>query len=743
MYEELYIIKNGERVKLDLNTPSGITLNFKSNIFGDLSKITCSYSYTFKLPLTLNNRLALDNADDIRASSKMTRKRLVAEFHQNGIKIFDDANLYIDTLDSSFQAVMTWGVIRGMDALKDNDISLREIQFQFRDPRDAIARYGIKTAVPTPQSWDNTNEYFIPLRKLESSYIYNQERYVYKRDIGSGQLPVVPVNRIIQAINDYYGTTFYFGEAYSGSRTWDAQSHSFRGVEQPDIVAFGVVPLVNRGLTDEQYEERTGTLKNVKVLNNTIFGITLTIWDDLKVPNVLGYDYTAPDVNDYFDIGNNGSSTTKKFTFFKKNNSIIEKAAIDGYIRVAFSTIGERWKGSKLEYSKTDVVPKLIVHRRKFQLKEGSSTNGEYVWEDAASLEGKFSGYHTDVDGDYIYNYYIFEFDFREAEGRKRLEIEDFSSSSVYPFLMAFDYAVQYTEEVSEFKIIPGGNLSDNINSGWETDIVSNLPDVSALTFMKALYYMLGAFPMVDSQGRIIPHYYSDLYQKVYSDKALDWSSKLCSAPGELPSKIAYSVSGFGQRNYYLMKNDDLENKSDRENEDVYESGMGCIYCQNETLEKNKTIIQLPWYGAFLKDASRPSMETGRDMKYQKYNDDDTTSFNEAKPAIGIVCPVEECTYKTPITNPPTCIPQGTYAMLLHIWDGFKTIDENPSYDALQTIMNDPIVITEYVNLNELDIRDIDYSVPIYLHKYNAYFALVSIQRDANGKSKCEFLKLP
>lgn len=46
MYEELYIIKDEERHKLDLNCPSGITLNFKSNLFGDLSKISASYSYT-------------------------------------------------------------------------------------------------------------------------------------------------------------------------------------------------------------------------------------------------------------------------------------------------------------------------------------------------------------------------------------------------------------------------------------------------------------------------------------------------------------------------------------------------------------------------------------------------------------------------------------------------------------------------------------------------------------------------
>lgn len=65
------------------------------------------------------------------------------------------------------------------------------------------------------------------------------------------------------------------------------------------------------------------------------------------------------------------------------------------------------------------------------------------------------------------------------------------------------------------------------------------------------------------------------------------------------------------------------------------------------------------------------------------------------------------------------------------------------SYKELQDIMANPIIITEQFNLNEFDLRDIDYSVPIYLQKYNAYFAIVSIQRDSKCKCKCELIKLP
>lgn len=744
MVEELFVIKDGERFKLDLNTPSGISLNFKSNIFGDLSKITCSYSYTFKLPHTLKNRLVLDSAEDVRHNSNMVRQKLVAEYFQNGIRIFNDANMYIDTIENGYAAVLTWGVVRGMEVLKDDDISLRELPIA---TASQIARFGIRTAIPRPTTWSNAADYYIPYRTSEGAYLYNQQKYIYgfEREYGSESLPVIPVKRLVDMINAHYGTQFFFGDTVNGSSLWDSANHRFNSSGVPDLIAFGAVPLVKKDLTDGEYEKRTGTLKNVTVLNNTLWGIALPVWDDCKAYNVISYEYTAPVVNNYFDIGNNGSTTgtTRKYTFFRKASAMVEKVELDGYIRVTMANVGRRWNGSKLEYEKVDVEIKLIVYKRKRKLKEGSSTNGEIVYEEAATVTGKFLGPVVETNGNYMYEFYQYEFDFREEYGRSRISLEDFNDSSeTYPYFMSINEKVRTVDEVSNFKIVPRGNMTDSITSGWEIDLMSNLPDVSCLTFMKALYYMLGAFPAIDAQGRIVPLYYSDLFNNKTAYNVSDWSDKLMSQSNAVPEKISFSVSGFGQRNYYLMKNDSLDEKDSDDKDDVYEAGMGCIVCNNKTLDKEKTIIQIPFYGAFLQDKDRPKYETGRDMKYKKFNSDDTTDFNEAKPAIGIIRPIEQCKYLS-TGNPPVCQGLGTYTMLFHVWDGFKCIDEDYSYDSLQSIIYEPVVLTEYVKLSEFDLRDLDYTRPVYLEKYNAYFAIVSIQRDANGKCKCELIKLP
>ena len=52
---------DGELVDLDEDTQ--ITLNIKSNLFTDLSKIVSNNSYTIKLPKTVRNQRIIEHAD--------------------------------------------------------------------------------------------------------------------------------------------------------------------------------------------------------------------------------------------------------------------------------------------------------------------------------------------------------------------------------------------------------------------------------------------------------------------------------------------------------------------------------------------------------------------------------------------------------------------------------------------------------------------------------------------------------
>lgn len=158
MKEELFVLTDSGYERLDLSEPSGIQLNYKSNLFGDLSKIECSHTYTFKLPMTINNRRLLDFAEDIRHQSNMIRKRLSASYYQNGVNLFQNANLYIDSIGTSYNAVMTWDVIDGMTAIKDNDIPLNELP-----NNNDETRFGGVEATTEDKAFSNTELVLHPI----------------------------------------------------------------------------------------------------------------------------------------------------------------------------------------------------------------------------------------------------------------------------------------------------------------------------------------------------------------------------------------------------------------------------------------------------------------------------------------------------------------------------------------------------------------------------------------------------
>ena len=95
MTEELYI--NNKRV--DMNADTKITLNFKSNILGDISKITSSNSQTISLPKTNHNRNIFDDPTSPSRSSSFPRRKHPARYVKNGVTVIADA--YAVLLDCS------------------------------------------------------------------------------------------------------------------------------------------------------------------------------------------------------------------------------------------------------------------------------------------------------------------------------------------------------------------------------------------------------------------------------------------------------------------------------------------------------------------------------------------------------------------------------------------------------------------------------------------------------------------
>ena len=190
MKEELYI--KGESVDLG---DSEITLNFKSNLLGDISKITASNSYTIKLPRTNKNIRLFDFPDVAGHESYMMRDYFNAEYYRNGIKLFDANAVLISCSEDGFDVALTWGMSEKFIQLMNDDRSIQE----FAD-----------MALP----WNSSTTYDNGLvdGKLSHGYI----RHNAGIDVDSNRdkifiHPSVNCMRLLEEIASYYGLTMDWG----------------------------------------------------------------------------------------------------------------------------------------------------------------------------------------------------------------------------------------------------------------------------------------------------------------------------------------------------------------------------------------------------------------------------------------------------------------------------------------------------------------------------------------------------
>lgn len=134
MRDEMFFI-DGELVDLDEDTK--ITLNIKSNLFTDLSKIVSNNSYTIKLPKTVRNQRIIEHADLPACGTDYPRKFHQGRYFRNGVEIVPDAKVALISVSDAIEMAMTWGNSTAFQSLVDADYSLRNLN----EVVDGVSRY--------------------------------------------------------------------------------------------------------------------------------------------------------------------------------------------------------------------------------------------------------------------------------------------------------------------------------------------------------------------------------------------------------------------------------------------------------------------------------------------------------------------------------------------------------------------------------------------------------------------------
>ena len=120
------LIIEGQHV--DLAPDTDITLEYVSNLIGDVGKINLSHSYTAKLPRTTRNARILDDPGRPGHESSRTRRFLSAQYYRNGINLIGQAQAYIlRTTPDSYEVALVWSTLEALQTLSQNAATLNDL----------------------------------------------------------------------------------------------------------------------------------------------------------------------------------------------------------------------------------------------------------------------------------------------------------------------------------------------------------------------------------------------------------------------------------------------------------------------------------------------------------------------------------------------------------------------------------------------------------------------------------------
>lgn len=121
--QQLYI----DGVLMDMSEESEITLDIKSNLFRDITKMTANTTYTINLPKTAHNMAVLQFAGKPSTSSKYPYIFHTARYFRNGLEIIRNGRASVLSVKETIEISIYWGLFQALETLQSSDLKLNEL----------------------------------------------------------------------------------------------------------------------------------------------------------------------------------------------------------------------------------------------------------------------------------------------------------------------------------------------------------------------------------------------------------------------------------------------------------------------------------------------------------------------------------------------------------------------------------------------------------------------------------------
>ena len=622
--EQLYI--DGELVDLDEDTK--ITLNIKSNLFTDLSKIVSNNSYTIKLPKTVRNQRIIEHADLPACDTDYPREYHEARYFRNGIEIIPDGKAVLMSCSDTLDVALTWGNVSLMESITDGDKTLNDLKNESLSGFFTIWKREIS-------SYDDSSDFIVADMDMGIRN-YDEKNYVH---------PSVRVPWILERI------------------TADSEvSFSWPSTVKAELIDRLLVPMTTK------IGERENTFSivrlSMKYRNGQIEGM-----GDYYVHAAI----TAQAGNSYME-------TTEP------------SDDIYWCVKMLYDNIKLRITGDVSFYFSSDTPrnPRIIG----YTLTDGSPM--EVFSANAASLEKTL--------GD---NWYVtFDFD-DESSVLKVGDVIYFAFDDI-GYVIDNPTEGYGTWNMGLYYSIEEASPEEAGVSNGIFPIIPNLPDIKWIDFLKAIMSMCGLFAVADGESNTIRFVTAD---SIIANKsrAVDWTKKVVATYQEnKPNEITYTLDGFARYNYYRYKEDDTV----KGNYDAF------LRVENATLDEDTDAVTLPFAGTDTRN---------RKAYIPAYN------YDNSEEGVGELESVE------PRILFETNEGGKAKATFRELWWS-ELIGKY--YESYQTLIRRPVVIREKIEISDVELREIDVTVPVYLAQYGRYYAIISIKAEDTGICECELLQL-
>lgn len=282
----------------------------------------------------------------------------------------------------------------------------------------------------------------------------------------------------------------------------------------------------------------------------------------------------------------------------------------------------------------------------------------------------------------------------------------------------------------STLSVVQNGDVIDQLEYGQLININSLLPDITQLELLKNYMQMFCLLPVIDEPNKTVTLVkFDDILLNV--PNCYDWSNKLDLTEEH---EITFIDDNYGQTNNFKYKQDGDEPKPIGTD--------GVIIISNSNLEKEKDVIELVFAGT-------NSVTRCEGLQVDNIGIFENGEYKSEREPRVLVADIQTYPYSITLTDSgATSYAASTFSRPYFI-DSTKAFNLGFGnnllanyYDLLSNVLSGVKLVKILVRLNVSDISQLDFTRPVFIQKYEAYFYISSIKGFSYTESKSTLVEL-